>query len=81
MTTESLQATRGVPLALPRLSRYRRAVASIAALRHISHVVNVWFVRADARRRLAMLDDHMLRDIGLTHADVDRELLKRFWRE
>jgi uncharacterized protein YjiS (DUF1127 family) len=81
MTTGNLQATSGVPMAPPRLSAYTLAVALIAALRHIPRIVGVWFERAEARRRLAMLNDHMLRDIGLTHADVDRELLKRFWRE
>ena len=30
---------------------------------------------------LVRLDHHMLRDIGLTRADVERELMKPFWRE
>jgi hypothetical protein len=32
------------------------------------------------RRELAALSDHMLRDIGLSRADIDRELLKAFWQ-
>jgi uncharacterized protein YjiS (DUF1127 family) len=38
-------------------------------------------MRVQSRHVLAMLSDHMLRDIGLTRDDVDRELLKPFWRE
>jgi uncharacterized protein YjiS (DUF1127 family) len=33
------------------------------------------------RRILAMLDDHMLKDIGLTRMDVEREISKPFWRQ
>lgn len=35
--------------------------------------------RQRSRHRLAMLDDHMLEDIGLTRYDVERELRKSFW--
>ena len=31
------------------------------------------------RRRLADLDDHLLEDIGLTRADVERECRKSPW--
>jgi uncharacterized protein YjiS (DUF1127 family) len=38
---------------------------------------------ADARHRLraqmATFDDHMLRDIGVTRADLDRELRRSPW--
>jgi uncharacterized protein YjiS (DUF1127 family) len=36
--------------------------------------------RARQRRQLGELNDYMLRDIGLTRADVDRETRKPFWR-
>jgi hypothetical protein len=39
-----------------RVSPYTRAVALIAALRHIPHVVGVWFARGEESRRLAMLE-------------------------
>jgi uncharacterized protein YjiS (DUF1127 family) len=39
-----------------------------------------WLDRARQRRRLAELSDHMLRDIGLTRADVWAEVDKPFWR-
>ena len=40
-----------------------------------------WLERAHQRRHLAMLSDHMLKDIGLTRADVEAESSKPFWRE
>ena len=40
----------------------------------------VWQSRADQRARLGTMDDHMLKDIGITRADVERERTKPFWR-
>jgi uncharacterized protein YjiS (DUF1127 family) len=40
----------------------------------------VWQDRASQRYALAALDDHHLRDIGLTRSDVAREIAKPFWR-
>jgi uncharacterized protein YjiS (DUF1127 family) len=42
--------------------------------------VAVWRERARQRRALATMDDYLLRDIGLTRADVDHEAGKPFWR-
>lgn len=39
-----------------------------------------WHERARQRRHLQSLSDHMLRDIGLTRADVLAEASKPFWR-
>lgn len=39
-----------------------------------------WQERARQRRQLAALDDHMLRDIGVSAADVERETRKWFWQ-
>jgi uncharacterized protein YjiS (DUF1127 family) len=39
-----------------------------------------WQSRAQQRRMLLELDDHMLKDIGLTRADVWQETRKPFWR-
>ena len=36
---------------------------------------------ARQRRQLARLDDYMLRDIGLSRADVEPEIKKPFWRD
>ena len=39
-----------------------------------------WQQRARDRRQLRSLSDHMLRDIGLTRADVFAEASKPFWQ-
>ena len=39
-----------------------------------------WRERARQRRLLARMDQHMLRDIGLSLADVEQEIKKPFWR-
>ena len=40
-----------------------------------------WFERVRQRRQLGELSDHMLKDIGLTRADVEAEVTKPFWRQ
>jgi uncharacterized protein YjiS (DUF1127 family) len=40
----------------------------------------IWQQRARDRRQLQSLSDHMLRDIGLTRADVFAEASKPFWQ-
>jgi len=39
-----------------------------------------WQQRAADRRALRAMDDHLLRDIGLSRADIDAEAGKPFWR-
>jgi uncharacterized protein YjiS (DUF1127 family) len=39
-----------------------------------------WQERARERHHLARLDEHMLRDIGISRADIMREVSKPFWR-
>ncbi len=39
-----------------------------------------WQERARQRYRLETLDDHLLKDLGLSRADVSREVSKPFWR-
>ena len=41
----------------------------------------LWQERNRMRHGLAMMDDRLLRDIGLTRDDVRMELRKPFWRE
>ncbi|HME24396.1 MAG TPA: DUF1127 domain-containing protein [Acetobacteraceae bacterium] len=73
MIPGSLEAGR---FALPTPSQ----IAARDALRGLLHTVSAWRARARQRYALSMLDDHILKDIGLTRADVDRETLKPFWR-
>jgi len=46
-------------------------------LRHIL----AWLERARGRQALLALDDWVLKDIGLTRADVMHESDKPFWQE
>ena len=39
-----------------------------------------WIERRRQRKALASLDDHQLRDIGITRLDAARECEKPFWR-
>jgi len=39
-----------------------------------------WRYRQRQRYSLQTLDDHLLKDIGFTRADVHREATKRFWQ-
>ena len=40
----------------------------------------IWQERASQRSDLGQLNDRMLKDIGLSRADVMREVEKPFWR-
>ncbi len=44
----------------------------------ICQAVLDWQMRVNERSALSRLDDRMLRDVGLTRADVDREVRKLF---
>ncbi len=39
-----------------------------------------WRARAVLRRQLPAIDDRMLRDIGLSRGDLEREAEKSIWR-
>jgi uncharacterized protein YjiS (DUF1127 family) len=59
----------------------RRRVGGLALwLRHAADMLLIWRERARQRRQLRSLNDHMLRDLGLTRADVMAESSKPFWR-
>jgi uncharacterized protein YjiS (DUF1127 family) len=49
-------------------------------LENVAPALLTWLERARQRRHLRMLSDHMLRDIGLSRADVESEAGKPFWR-
>lgn len=39
-----------------------------------------WLERSRQRRHLGELDDRLLRDIGLSRAEVEHEVAQPFWR-
>ena len=43
-------------------------------------VLLLWLQRRRERHKLGALGDHMLKDIGVTRADIDIETHKMFWR-
>jgi len=67
-------------LHLCRVGRRRRSPARGVGLRAMVDRIRTWRERARQRRHLAGLNDHMLRDIGLTRGDVMAECSKPFWR-
>lgn len=60
----------------PRLVAKRIATLIVDA----AAVLLAWQDRARDRHRLASLDDRLLRDIGLSRADVEGEISKHFWQ-
>ncbi|HET7850648.1 MAG TPA: DUF1127 domain-containing protein [Pseudolabrys sp.] len=68
-----------VPIALGALTR-ASAIAATGALRLIKAVVRARRHRRDAVT-LVSLDQHMLRDIGLTEADLRDAFASRFWED
>lgn len=51
------------------------------AVGDILDLLTRWGARSAQRHRLAMLEDRMLKDIGLSRADADRESGKWFWQD
>ena len=58
----------------------RRARIWSRAVGRAIDLLLVWQQRSRDRRQLESLSDYMLRDIGLTRADVYAEASKPFWR-
>lgn len=80
MLPGSLEAGRRIWL-VPRSAKSDRIAVFLDVLRRIPHLARVWSMRVELRQAMAMLSEHMLRDIGLTRNDINRELMKPFWRE
>ncbi len=43
-------------------------------------LVNIWRQRSRQRKQLARLDQHLLKDIGLTKEMAAKEIAKPFWK-
>lgn len=54
--------------------------AVINPSKNLLNTLMFWIERSHQRRQLAKLDDIMLKDVGLSRADVNREINKSFWR-
>jgi uncharacterized protein YjiS (DUF1127 family) len=46
----------------------------------LAFVVSLWLERARTRRVLAELDEHLVRDIGRTPIEAQRESARPFWK-
>ena len=52
----------------------------LARASHILDLIYLWQTRIDERRELSRLDERLLKDAGLSRADVLHEADKPFWR-
>ena len=50
------------------------------AWRRLLSTLRLWQQRARGRQQLRDLDDHALRDIGITRLQAEAEAAKPFWR-
>lgn len=57
-----------------------KSVDLVSILETAARVVYTWQARADERRHLASLPDHILKDVGLDRMQVATEVEKPFWR-
>ena len=65
-----------------RLGTLARVMGALArAIDWITTLPLQWAERNRARRYLRGLNDYMLKDLGLSRADVEHESSKWFWRE
>lgn len=51
----------------------------VAITKRIFHMLKVWNKRDQDRRRLAEMEPHLLKDLGIEPYEVSREVAKRFW--
>jgi uncharacterized protein YjiS (DUF1127 family) len=58
----------------------RQAAKRRTVLRAIAETLTLWHERRTARRELAGLDAHILRDIGVPRELIDYELSQPWWR-
>jgi len=65
------------------LSAKLRAVASVvtANVWGVAESILPWYERWRQRQALLSLDDHLLKDIGISRAEAELEADKPFWRE
>lgn len=69
-----IQSERGVGFGL----RTALQRLSFAANRGLANVL-CWLAVARQRRHLMKLDDRLLKDVGISRADAEREAARKFW--
>lgn len=63
------------------LSAVRAAAATVVAnIWSVAEATMPWYERWRQRQALMRLDDHLLKDIGLSRADAEQEATKPFWK-
>ena len=65
------------PVASPAVSSLSSSILRLAA--GAARSVAAWAERRRQLRALSDLDDHLLRDIGLSHDDVEHACSRPFW--
>lgn len=55
-------------------------LAALRQIRSLAALPTLWHRRHLERCHLRSLEDHVLADMGLTRAEVEREAQKPFWR-
>jgi len=60
--------------------RHSLTATVVQGLADLLTTLDLWQQRVRQRRALARLSDYNLKDVGLSRADVEREVTKPFWR-
>jgi uncharacterized protein YjiS (DUF1127 family) len=70
------------PLSIGTAKRFglRQLPSPTQALARVAALLVTWEARARERRMLAEMPDRMLKDLGITRIDADREAAKPLWR-
>jgi uncharacterized protein YjiS (DUF1127 family) len=74
MLTNTKHGLKSAAQALPSLPSPAQVLARLA------NVLAVWERRARERKALAEMSNHMLKDLGISRLDAQREAQKAFWR-
>lgn len=79
-TQEAIRRANASPS--PFLASLRAATAVVAdKVWSVAGAFQSWSERGRQRQALLRLDDHLLKDIGVSRADADLEGTKPFWKE
>lgn len=75
MNTTSFKSGAGLIRRTPTASQGARGLMNRSI-----NVLLLWNERARQRQHLSRLDDRLIKDMGITHADVEAEIRKPFWK-